>query len=776
MKARRRKKDRRSALREPGRQAPRPGDRPSERLVRVLRAAALCLCALAATVGALAPDLSFRFWVRLVVAMLFLSAGSLWALAAAVTGRLEARRTGMGAPALLFFAALAASTVMAVCLRSALIQSLVWFSFAVGYLVVSQLARDSNRRALFVVALVACGAAVAVHGMQQRFVTLPEGRARFARQRDTVLREAGVPRDAAQDFEGRIGKNWVMSTFLSPNSLAGFLVLVFPMALGLSLDQWRERRLILGRDHFALNGLALAAALVCLYQTNSKGGWLAFAAAMIFFFIRSEAWLKRRIGRPLALGAATVVVVLVVGQQTRLLPPLKEYSGSFMVRANYWRGAVEIIAQRPLFGVGGGNFPAAYCAVKGGGDEETRLVHNDYLQITVETGVFGLLAYLALWWRFWRFVVKEPAQPVLEKDSEGEGHPGWAAPIVGIAAGTFGLAAFFGLAPGSERGVWLWGWPVALGLWWVGLALLNMRPEARFPLTPSSATMRGAEAGLVGFLVHGLLDYDLFVQGIAQTVAMMAALVVACRLEGGEARDTLRRLGSFGRTALAMGSVAIALGLWWGLGEPAIAARATREGALDPAADMDLSERLKALEAAARLDPLDDRTQAMLAAFYHTKRERAERLERELKAGNQSAYPPGLHWADKPALGDIIRHARRAVELNPARSSHQRRLAKLYLESHRLTGLPDSLKNAYRAMRRAVELFPSRPLLYVELARISELDRKPGGALDLYRKALLLNKEQAHARNRLDDAEQQAIRDRVRALEKELRAHPRQGE
>ena len=737
--------------------------------MRGLRAGALFLCAVATALGAMAPDLEFRFSFRLLVGMLYLLAGASWAVAAAVAGRLEVVKTGMEAPAVLFYAVLAASTVMSICVRSSLVQALTWFALGVGFLVVSNLMTDSRRRALLVVTLIACGAVVAAHGIEQRLVTIPQTREKFASQRALALRQAGVPEDSADDFGGRLEKNWVRGTFVSPNSLGGLLALVFPMALGLTIDQWRERRLVLGREHFVVNILAMAAMLACLYLTNSKGSWLAFGACMVYFYCRSGEWLRRRLGRPLAVAMGAGVVLILIGQQTRLLPPAREYWGSLLARTSYWRGAVEVIARRPLFGVGGGNFGPAYCSVKLGPDEETRLVHNDYLQVAVEMGLIGLLAYLALWWRFWRFVFGRRSPP--EEDLPPPGaSAGWTWAPAGVGALVFGLAFLFVLAPGPEKSFWFRAWPLALGLVWLAVALVNLRPEAAFRLGPDSATMRGAEAGLVAFLVHGLLDFDLTVQGIAQAVAMTAAVVVSARISG-PARERARvTLGSAGRTVLALGSLALAFGLWFGLAEPAILGRALREGALSMASRLPLDERLRMLERSARLDPLDDRTQAYLSHLYSRLRERIE--ARRLRG---DTAPAGAHWADSPTLAKVTRHAGRAAELNPWVSAHHKRLAEVHLEAYRLAGLPDMLKKAHREMRRAVRLFPSKPSLYVELARISELDGQPGGAVRLYRKALELTERQAHGRNRLSAEQIADVRKRIEELEAKFRPRPREG-
>ncbi|HRU07671.1 MAG TPA: O-antigen ligase family protein [Candidatus Brocadiia bacterium] len=484
--------------------------------------------------------------------------------------------------------------------------------------------------------------------------------------------------------------------------------------------------------------------LVCLFLTKSKGGWIAFAAAMTFFALRSEEWLRRRLGKPALMALAGLAVVAIIAQEARLTPPLADYKGSLEGRVGYWRGALQIVVQRPLFGVGGGNFPEAYSAVKRASDEETKFVHNDYLQIAVEMGVFGLLGYLALWWRFWRVVGRRGPDPPPGEDGGGDW---WVWPL-GLGFVVFGLALVFGFAPGSEKSWWRQGWPLALTLTWVSLALLNLRPAARVSLSPRSFAVAGIQAGLAGFLIHGLADFDLFVHGLAETVAVLAGLCVAVATAGREDEARPRRLSSTGRLALAAAGLAAMLGFWWGMGERLVMASALQDDATNVTLDLSDLDRIKKLEAAARLDPLDDTTQARLADLY---------------------------WFRRGDMTKALGCAEEAARLSPARSEHYARLARLHLESYMRTRLPKALQLAYGNMRRAVGLFPSFPALWVELALISQMEGRPSEALDYLREALWLNRDQYHhVRRKLAPEMEAAARERMETLERELRAHSRE--
>ena len=271
--------------------------------------------------GPLAPSLSLTFGVRMVVGMLYLVAGALWALGMAIRGRIEIRSTGMEMPALLFFVLAAISTANAVSLRPALLQTLLWVSYAVGFLVVSHTAVRARHHLLFPVGLVVCGIVISFHGIYQGLFILPETRIALQENPVQVLEQIGLSLESFQELRGRVTANEVMGTFLLSTSLAGFLLIVLPIAIGLLMDQWRERRLALPTIHFVFGGLGIAAMLACLFMTGSKGGWLGFAVAMAAFVLRGQKWLRERLGKPLVVVGAALVICVVIAQQSGLLPP-----------------------------------------------------------------------------------------------------------------------------------------------------------------------------------------------------------------------------------------------------------------------------------------------------------------------------------------------------------------------------------------------------------------------------------------------------------------------
>lgn len=165
--------------------------------------------------------------------------------------------------------------------------------------------------------------------------------------------------------------------------------------------------------------LLAAAALVCLANlvlvTAGRSGQVAVAAAAL-----SAAWLmltgRRRLQAVLALlvlGAALTVVSPAlqqrfqkIAQEAPSLDCSTREESSTALRLLLWRTTGALILEHPWFGYGVGGFTPAYeheVPSQVGGQplinwcaRPAHDPHNQYLRVTVEAGVLGLLAFLGL--------------------------------------------------------------------------------------------------------------------------------------------------------------------------------------------------------------------------------------------------------------------------------------------------------------------------------------------------------------------------------------------
>jgi putative inorganic carbon (HCO3(-)) transporter len=221
-------------------------------------------------------------------------------------------------------------------------------------------------------------------------------------------------------FRGRVLEAYrAYGTFEQPNPYGGFLGLMLPLALGWGVGQWAawlSRR----RPRPALLTLVLpwlAAGLLggALLASWSRGAWLGAAAAVgaVLLYLPRRRWLGVLL--VLALLAAGWVAVqsgLLPGSIVERLTGFADYvkfqdvRGVDITPANYavlermahWQAALNMADRHPWLGIGLGNYEAAY--------PEYALLnwpyalghaHNIYLNLLAETGVVGLVAYLAFW-------------------------------------------------------------------------------------------------------------------------------------------------------------------------------------------------------------------------------------------------------------------------------------------------------------------------------------------------------------------------------------------
>ncbi|NJL06481.1 MAG: hypothetical protein HC911_16570 [Chloroflexaceae bacterium] len=219
-------------------------------------------------------------------------------------------------------------------------------------------------------------------------------------------------------------------------------------------------------------------AVIAMFYTSSRGGWLGMAAvsAMLLFplalsSLHQRAW--RRLASLIGLSAlyATVFLGLLLAnlQQveaarnltprqptaapTAAAPPLDRETVSRLTdsagRQVFWRRAVEFFAERPVLGVGPEGYATRYATV----EPHSRFfraphAHSIYFSILSEAGLLGIAALLALagaagmiWWRGWR-----TAEPLIRRDPAGTLHTPSDGRIV-ILAGAAVLVAV--LAQGS---------------------------------------------------------------------------------------------------------------------------------------------------------------------------------------------------------------------------------------------------------------------------------------------------------------------------------------
>ena len=176
-------------------------------------------------------------------------------------------------------------------------------------------------------------------------------------------------------------------TFILPGELAGYLIVLSPVAYALGCVAGQRSMRILAWTTLGLG-------LVALILTYSRAGWMGFAAAFAFLLaVRT----RHGIGGAAVVVLGGIIAVLLLFNAHH--NPSEDYT-----RLSIWQASVQIADRFPLTGVGPFNFSRLYSLVRApDGDPTAFHAHSLYLTFLVEFGIVGLAAVV---WTLWRFAVE----------------------------------------------------------------------------------------------------------------------------------------------------------------------------------------------------------------------------------------------------------------------------------------------------------------------------------------------------------------------------------
>jgi O-antigen ligase len=370
-----------------------------------------------------------------------------------------------------------------------------WLEFLVLLLVGSQYIRTRKQIWTIIVLVCLAGITQAFFGYLQAFFNLgPE-----AFIRDTSLR--------------------VYGTFDQPNPFAGYLNI--PLSIVLAL-------MLLGSDWLTriLAGLASVLLATAEYLTQSRGGEIAIAVALLFIVIVGFPHLRKLMAL-LGLAALVVVEMFFTGWiPTYVITPALKYLGVIQIsftnpssqdfstaeRLAHWIAGVRMFLDHPLTGVGIGNYPDAYSRyfvtifVNSLGH-----AHNYYINIAAEIGSIGLTAYLLFLMALFMAggsAYSSICKTYMQAKAECSTPPPKIQAPLGTRNKLIALAQPRRMMAHSK----------AQG----GYAILPMLRNDR-------ALAIGLLAALLSICIHNLVD-DLYVHSLTNLIALL--LIVLIRLEG----------------------------------------------------------------------------------------------------------------------------------------------------------------------------------------------------------------------------------------------------
>lgn len=219
----------------------------------------------------------------------------------------------------------------------------------------------------------------------------PDMRAELARDPVGALQRRGIVADSAEALliKNRIESTEMRGVYALANSLAGVLVVAWMLFVGWTFTSWQTLaatsngfapgtdRLGSKSSHAQRFKLAVAWTLtamtlsigLALLVTKSRTAWIAAIVAtpcvwLLHPGVRGHArrWLWQQRGWIAAAAAMCLGIALAVYWLDPLI--IREAPKSLAYRMDYWRGAWELIAERPALGYGPLNYQATYLRVK----------------------------------------------------------------------------------------------------------------------------------------------------------------------------------------------------------------------------------------------------------------------------------------------------------------------------------------------------------------------------------------------------------------------------
>lgn len=214
-----------------------------------------------------------------------------------------------------------------------------------------------------------------------------------------------------QDVQSR-----VFSTLGQPNWLAAFLVIIIPLSLHKSIENFSQKKYFLSTIYH----LSSTIYFLALLFTKSKSGIIACIFSLFIYFIfkllsdikNKNLFVNRK---SYILFFVFIILSLLVSNpiKDKLFPKKSTINDlpsnnllitpSEDIRKIVWRGAFDLWKQYPIFGTGVETFAYSYYWTRPTEHNLTseweflyNKAHNEYLNFLATTGIVGLITYLFL--------------------------------------------------------------------------------------------------------------------------------------------------------------------------------------------------------------------------------------------------------------------------------------------------------------------------------------------------------------------------------------------
>ena len=190
----------------------------------------------------------------------------------------------------------------------------------------------------------------------------------------------------------------ISGTWVSPNDFSWYIAFILPIGLSVSFSKIRPFYKFMCVLTVFLSGGTLV-------WSDSRGGWLSFAIAGLFVFVFVFSKIRGKINLIRTFTSIVLLAILITPLYPRLASKLyvrfaAEDKGAAESRLPQFEVAYNMITQNPIIGVGINNYTEVMydydITEEGLGSITPHAVHNIFLHIAAEMGLFGLAAFMWL--------------------------------------------------------------------------------------------------------------------------------------------------------------------------------------------------------------------------------------------------------------------------------------------------------------------------------------------------------------------------------------------
>jgi len=242
---------------------------------------------------------------------------------------------------------------------------------------------------------------------------------------------------------------------MHPNTMGAVLAILCAMVSAMLLFAWHEH----GLARRILSGFAVTGMVAVLLLTQSRGGLLGLAIALTLVIALRwhRGWLVF-----IPLGLAGVAAICVPGPRNLLeFAAVSGAMRSLQGRIEVWLRAIYAIEDFPLTGVGMGTFGWVASVLYPFSTSPVSYTHNLFLQVGVDLGLPGVVAWLAI------LILILVSAWELYRQGRNRGNL-WAA---GLGAGLLGSQTALVVHGMVDATSWItWAMVVVWGLWGIAMA------------------------------------------------------------------------------------------------------------------------------------------------------------------------------------------------------------------------------------------------------------------------------------------------------------------